>query len=163
MKQSGFILPFPALYLYIGASVAVLALLGFLRFHWIHEGREQALRESVEAAAKIVKQQGEITERVVTEYVEVQGKTRTVERQVEKEVIRYVETHAGSCLDADWGRLHDSAAAGAVPDPAPRVDGERRAPEASAALETVTANYAACHRTADRLDALQTWVKAQNQ
>lgn len=36
-----------------------------------------------------------------------------------------------------------------------------RAPTAAEALSTVTENYAAGHRTADKLDGLQDWVRKQ--
>lgn len=107
----------------------------------------------------IVVKRGEVTEKVVTRYVKVEGETRVVTNTIEKEVIRY--ENPGYCLDAAWGELHDDSAANTVSDPAGRADDTSRAPTAAGALETVTANYAACHRTADKLDALQAWVKGQ--
>lgn len=117
--------------------------------------------EQARQAVRIIVKQGEATERVVTRYVKVQGATRTVTQTVEKEVIRYVETNAGSCLDHAWGVLHDAAAANTLPPGPGPADGAARAPTAAQALEAVTGSYAACHRTADRLEALQAWVRAQ--
>ena len=112
-------------------------------------------------AVKIVVKQGEATERVVTRYVKVKGTTQVVTQTVEKEVVRYVETNPGPCLDAEWRRLHDTAAANTLPETTPRADDPGGAPTAAQALEAVTGSYAACHRTADRLEALQAWVRAQ--
>ena len=117
--------------------------------------------EQARAAVAIVVKQGKVTERVVNRYIKVKGDAVVVERTVEKEVTRYVETNPGYCLDADWRRLHD-ASTGAVPDPAGRTDGEgRTAPTAAGALQTVTENNARCIRTANRLDALQEWAREQ--
>jgi hypothetical protein len=112
-------------------------------------------------AVKVVVKQGEATERVVVRFVKVMGATQVVTQTIEKEVIRYVDTNHGSCLDAGWRRLHDAAAANTIPLPTPGPDGAGGAPTAAETLEAVTGSYAACHRTADRLDALQAWVKAQ--
>lgn len=101
------------------------------------------------------------TERVRTVYVKVAGETKVVTETVEKEVVKYAEANPGYCLDIGWRRLHDAAADNAIPGAGPGDDGSGGAPKASAAIGTVTANYAACHRTADRLDALQNWVRAQ--
>lgn len=119
--------------------------------------------QAKEAAATlvVVTKQGKVTEKVITKYVKVQGETRIVTETIEKEVVRYAEANPGYCLDAAWGRLHDRAAANTLSEPTGLADGAERAPTAAGALEAVTASYAACHRTADKLDGLQAWVKAQ--
>jgi hypothetical protein len=95
-------------------------------------------------------------------YVKVKAASVVVERAVETEVIRYVEKNPGLCLDAEWSRLHDEST-GAVPGAAAGADGEgRAAPTAAVALATVTGNNARCIRTADKLDALQDWVREQS-
>lgn len=134
---------------------------------WLH-GRGSGLKklyeyqaEQAKEGARIVVKRGEVTTRVVTEYVKVAGKTQTVTNTVEKEVVRYAVSNPGLQLDLAWRWLHDAAARNGLPDPAPRLDAEGGAPTAAQALETVTANYAACHRTADRLDSLQDWVRQQ--
>src|SRR3990167_955046 len=117
--------------------------------------------KQAQEAVKIITRQGEITEVVVKEYIEVKGKTEVRTRTVEKEVTKYVETNPGMCLDAEWGRLHDaSTGATAVPEAASGVDGKgRETPTAAIALKTVTENNARCIRTADKLDGLQSWVR----
>jgi len=117
--------------------------------------------KQAQQAIKVVVKQGEATERVIVNYVKVKGETRTVTQTVEKEVIKYVATNPGHCLDSEWGLLHDAAAANTVSTPPGRADGAGGAPTAAEALQAVTDSYAACHRTADRLDALQAWVREQ--
>lgn len=119
--------------------------------------------EQLNAATKINMKRAEVTERVVTKYItKIVPKTEIVTRTVEKEVIRYAESNPGLCLDGAWRVLHDAAAANTVPEPGTIPYGASGAPpRAAEALGTVTENYAACNRTADRLDALQEWVSEQ--
>lgn len=115
-------------------------------------------------AVKIVTRQGAATVKVVTEYVEVSGKTEYVTRYIDREVEIYVESSPDSLkLDARWGILHDAAATNTLPGTPSEDHGAGRAPSAAQALQTVTGNYAACHRTADRLDAAQAWIRAQKE
>lgn len=145
-------------------AVVVLAVTATLVGYGYHLGVKQLwdyqAKQATEAV-RIVKVQGAVTERVVTKYVKVAGATQTVTNTVKEEVVRYVERNPGSCLDAQWGRLHDAAALNRVPDPESIAHAAPGAPAAAAAIETVTENYAACHRTADRLEALQEWVLEQ--
>ena len=99
--------------------------------------------------------------RVVDRYVKVKGDTQVVTETITKEVVRYADANPGTCLDAGWRLLHDAAAANTVPDPGLKPDAAAGAPTAAAALQTVSANYAACWRTANRLDALQAWIREQ--
>ena len=110
-------------------------------------------------AVKIVVKQGAVTERIITEFIKVKGKSETIEKIVEKEVLVYA--NPGYCLDAEWRRLHD-ASTGTVPQAPGRADGEGGAPTAAEALQTTTQNNTRCIRTADKLDALQSWVRAQS-
>lgn len=116
------------------------------------------------AAVRLVTRQAAITERVITKYLDrvklIEGTTTTIE----KEVTRYVESKplALACLlDNRWLRLHDAAAAGAVPPAAGPADGAAGTVTAAAALPAITSNYAAAHRNAARLEALQGWVREQ--
>lgn len=150
-------------YLVYGAlAAAVAALLVGYGYHlgvkrlWDYQAKEAT------EAVRVAKVQGAVTERVVTKYVKVAGATQVVTNTVKEEVVRYVERNPGSCLDAQWGRLHDAAALNRVPDPESVAHVSAGAPTAAAAVETVTENYAACHRNADRLEALQEWVKEQH-
>lgn len=148
-----------ARWLVLGAVLAVAVVM--LRMHWVQVGREQILRETAVAGVRLVVKQGAVTERVVTKYIKLKAATEIVTQYVEKEVTRYAESNPGYCLDAEWRRVHDAEALNTVPEAAGRPDAEGGAPKAATALATVTANYAACHRTADRLDALQEWAAGQ--
>src|SRR5258706_13354999 len=114
---------------------------------------EQARQET-----RISKAREVVTTKVVTQYIKVKGATQVITNTVEKEVKVYADANPGYCLDAGWRSLHDAAALNGVPAAA---SGPPTAPRAAEALEGVTANYVACHRTADRLEALQGWVKEQ--
>jgi len=91
-------------------------------------------RQAIEAV-RIVTKRGEVTNQVITKYVKVAGETQIVTVTLMKEVDRYAETNAGSCLDVGWGRLHDAAAANRVPNPGPPAPGPVRAPPAAPAVE----------------------------
>jgi hypothetical protein len=120
--------------------------------------------EQARQAVKLVVRQAAATVKVITEYIQVAGKTEFVTRFVEKEVEVYVETHPDSRqLDARWGQLHDAAALNIVPGSPGQDHGTIGAPTAAEATTTTTQNYAACHRTADRLDACQAWIRGQKE
>jgi len=118
--------------------------------------------EQAQAAVAIVVKQGKVTERVVTEYIEIQGKTRTITNTIEKEVIKYVEAGLDRCpLSRAAVGLHDAAAANTLPDPARSTDGTASGVEVAALTQTCTENYAEYHRTAARLTSLQAWAREQ--
>lgn len=145
-------------------GVVALLIAGMLELDGYRRGERKLWEyQAKEAAARvvIVTKQGTVTEKVVTKYIKVREATQTIANGIKNEVIKYVETNPGYCLDARWGVLHDAAAANTVPESVRSADEPLRAPTAAGALETVTANYGACNRTADKLDALQDWVKAQ--
>lgn len=145
-------------------GVVAVVLLGAAWFHGYTRGELKLAEykaDQAKAAVVIVTKQGAITERVVTKYIKVKEASQNVAEGIKREIIKYVETHPGSCLDRQWGRLHDSAALGTVPTPASVADGTAGAPAAAAAIQTVTENYGACRRNAERLGALQEWVREQ--
>ena len=159
------------------AKWAVIALLvaAFGAFSWF-KGNEHGTQKLIDyqgrqatEAVRINTARSAAAAKVVTKYVQVKGDTEVVTQTIEKEVIKYADSNAGFCLDGAWRVLHDRAAANAVPAAGLKLDAAGGAaaadppgaPRAAEALDAVTGNYAACHRTADRLDALQAWVKAQ--
>lgn len=154
----------PLPYRIIVIALLALALFGYGWFRGNEYGTAKLAdyigKQAVEAV-RIVTKQGVVNTQVVTKYVKVAGETKIVTEAVEKEVIKYAEANPGYCLDARWRRLHDAAATNTVPDAAGATDGTVRAPRAAEALDTVTANYAACNSAEDRLDALQAWVRQQ--
>lgn len=115
--------------------------------------------EQATKAIKIMQGRTQVVTKVVTEYVKVAGKTQVVTNTIEKEVVRYADSNTGSCLDARWRVLHDASARNQVPPSPGGTDEASGAPKAAAAIGTVTENYAACNRTADRLDALQNLLR----
>lgn len=149
---------------WIGIGLLMLACAAFGWFRGNAHGTQKLYdyqAGQLKEAVRIAGVREKVTTKVVTEYVKVAAKTQTITETVQKEVVRYVESNPGYCLDAAWGRLHDAAATNTVPSAASGADGPERAPTAAGALEAVTESYAACHRTADRLDGLQAWVRAQ--
>jgi len=117
-------------------------------------------KQAIEAV-RIAKGRETVTIQMIARYVKVQGATQVVTQTVEREVVRYAEANPGFCLDPAWRVLHDAAALNSIPASPGRADAAGGAPKAAEALAGVTENYEACHRTADRLDALQGWVKQQ--
>lgn len=119
------------------AAALFAAALAFAWFQGYSTGRDKLddyIGQQAVAAVAIVTRQGKVTERVITEYVTVTvPRTELVTQTVEKEVIRYAEANpTGLCLDPDWRRLHDAAAANAVSDGSGRAPGGVRAPAAPA-------------------------------
>ncbi len=147
----------------IGVLVAA-----FGAFSWF-KGNEHGTQKLIDykgeqaaEAVRIVTKRGEVTERVVTEYIKVAGKTQVVTQAVEKEVVRYAEKNRTFTLDSEWRSLHDRAALNTVSAATGEPDAAVGTPPSAAeAIATVTANYGSCNRTADRLDGLQSWVREQ--
>lgn len=163
-RQRGYTLPFaiPTALLYIVATVAVLGFVGWQGYRLGVAELETYKVEQLEKATKLYLAREVVTERVVNHYIKVKGETKTVTETIVNEVIRYADSNSGVCLDGAWRVLHDDGALNRIPAPGLLADGEGRAPPTAAeAIRTVTENYAACHRTADRLDALQHWVNEQ--
>lgn len=163
-RERGFVLPFtvPTWAIYALLTAAVLLFTGWQGYR-IGAAKLGAYKvEQLEKATKLYLAREVVTERVVNHYIKVKGETKTVTETIVNEVIRYADSNPGMCLDGAWRVLHDDGALNRIPAPGLLADGEGRAPPTAAeAIRTVTENYAACHRTADRLDALQHWVNEQ--
>lgn len=150
-------------------AVLALAAAVFGAFCWF-KGNEHGTQKLVNyqgaqaiAAVKVNTARQVVNTQIVTKYVKVAAETKIVTETVEKEVVKYADANPGFSLDARWRVLHDAAALNAVSSTGPVADAAGgTAPTAAAAIGTVTENYAACHRTADRLDSLQAWVVAQS-
>ena len=110
---------------------------------------------------KVQVKQLEVTERVVTQYVD---RVRVVREQADA-VIREVPVYVPQSCDADgrlpagWRVLDDAAASGGAADPASIAHAQPVAPDTAAA--TVAHNYGTCRETAEQLTALQQWVREQ--
>ncbi len=110
----------------------------------------------IAALQKEQARQAQMVEKVVIEYRDRVKIVKEKGDEIVKLVPQYVRT---SCvLPGAWRVLHDSAASGGVPeDPAGAIAAADTV-ESLAALETVAANYTACHENAARLTALQQLV-----
>ena len=81
-------------------------------------------QKQAEEAIRIGKVRTEVTERVVTRYLEKKAATETVVVTIEKEVKGYADANPSNmCIDATWLRLHDRAAinTGTKPPAVPSV------------------------------------------
>ncbi len=123
---------------------------------WNTERAVQAI-----AVLRVQVKQVEVTERIVTQYVD---RVRIVREQADA-IIREVPVYVPAQCDPDgrlpagWRVLHDAAASGGAADPAAIAHAQPVAPDAAA--ETVARNYGTCRETAEQLSALQAWVSDQ--
>ena len=108
--------------------------------------------------AAIVPKQQAISERVVTKYVDRVQTVYKTGATITKEIPVYVPVD--SCpLPGGFRVLHDAAARGEIPDPAGIA---HAAPvDARDLAGTIVDNYTSCHADAERLIALQAWVREQ--
>lgn len=156
----------------IGAGAMVLAFAsGYKVSSWRCSAKLADIQAQAYQSAKIANarykslqaQQEAATVEVEKADAQRQVEREIVDREVIKEVIRYVQTpNATSCgIDNNGVRLHDAAARGRMPeDPETSAESDDPGPGASNAelLETVTINYATYRAIKDRLTALQAWV-----
>lgn len=128
------------------------------------EADQIAIQAAAEKARKIVELRQARTDIAAQLEIERNKETRVVERIVTDEVIKYVQTPAATqcAVDGNGVRIINSAAR--VP-PVSKTSGESNAGarDATAAnvVQSVTNNYATCHRVRNQLLALQDWVRAQ--
>lgn len=145
----------------VAYGVAILAVVAVLVGYGYHLGLRELWEyqaEQARAAVPIVRAQGEVTVRTVTEYrdriVKVKGETE----YIIEEVPVYVPAAADPVLGRGWVHLHDAAASRTVPDPAGRADAAAPELAASQAIKGVVANYGTCHAIGAQLVSLQQWV-----
>lgn len=111
--------------------MVVLAAGSVIWFLGYSTGRDKLDDYIAKQAVQSVKMAGKrasVTIRVVTKYVETAGKTETIIKEVEKEVVKYAVINPGSCLDDRWRVLHDAAARGQVPPAGPEAHDPMRSP-----------------------------------
>lgn len=139
----------------IGLALS-LAAAAFITFG-LSKRDQRVVREAQQAVtAQVVQKAAAVEAEVVPPHIETITRVRTVTKEIIREVPVYVP--AGSCsLPPGWRLLHDAAAAGEVPDPAGIPDAAPVAPDEAASA--VAANYGACLENAERLRALQQWVR----
>ena len=150
----------------IAAVAAFLAVYGGICWFKGDSYGTQKLTEyqaaQMKEAVRIVTKQGEVTTQVVTKYVQVAAKTQATAQTIEKEVVKYETLKLDrTLLSVAAVRLHDSAAANAVPPAASPTDDSPSGVTAAAIVATCTANYATYFKVADELTGLQDWVRQQ--
>ena len=155
------VIPWP--YRLLALAALGLALVGFgwvkgaghVQAQWDTAVQQQALQ-----VATVREEQAQATVEVITQYVDRVRVVREKGDTIIKEVPVYVPVQAdASCtINRGFVRLHDAAAAGALPEPARDTDAAAADIALSAVAGTVATNYQTCHETAEQLRALQTWV-----
>ena len=155
-------LPSWVLWLALAALVAAAAGWGYVKgARSVQADWAAATAEQSSVVARVQVAQAQVTEHVVTQYVDRVRTVREAGETIVKEVPVYVpaQCDADGRLPAGWRVLHDAAASGQPADAARAADAQPVAPDAAA--ETVARNYLTCRETAEQLTALQQWVIEQ--
>ena len=122
---------------------------------------DTAIQQQALQAVATRERQAQATVKVVTEYVDRVRIVREKGDTIIKEVPVYVPVQADAACSINRGflRLHDTAAAGELPEPARDADAASAGIALSAVAGTVAANYQTCHENAEQLRVLQTWIR----
>lgn len=93
---------------------------------------------------------------VITQYVDRERVVHQVIHDIQRETPRYVTpaTDASFPLPVGFVRLHDAAAAAALPGPPGPTDAQASAVAASDAAIVIASNYGTCHAIRAQLNAL---------
>lgn len=152
------IIPFP-----VKIMVLLMLISGALGFGYM-KGSEQGKlaiasleAKSQEQIAELEKKNSEISNKVVTQYVD---KIHTVK---EKEYV-YVDAAknsvpAQSDMSNGWVYLHDVSASGGDADASRSSDATSSGIKDNEALITIIGNYSRCNQNASQLTALQSWIE----
>lgn len=137
--------------------VLFLVLGGFVLGLKVEGWRNAALREKIALAQEQFRQERLLTNVMIGELAALrEEKARVVYRKIVERVTELVP--AGSCeLPAGWRLLHDAAALRA--DPATGPGDHVATVPAQDAARTVAENYESHHRTADRLEDCQRYIR----
>lgn len=144
------------------AAAAGLACWATARYHAAVDRAEKAETAAGELRTQLTNAQGATV--TVTKYVDRERVIRVKGDTVIKEVPRYVTVQADAACVVPRGfvRLHDAAAAGAVPDPdTGDADAAPSGVALSAVAGTVAANYTDSHANSEQLSALQQALRDQ--
>lgn len=137
--------------------IIFVLLAGFVAGIKVEAWRNSALREKIAAVSEELRQERLLTNEMIGQMAALrEEESRVVYRKIVERVTELVPV--SSCdLPAGWRMLHDAAALRTDPAPGP-VD--HVAPVAAQdAARTVAENYEAHHRTADRLEDCQRYVR----
>ena len=145
--------------IYAVAGVGLLALIAYMRLHWIQVGREEILRENVQAAIRIVNKVQVVTKTVETVRIKREKEIEHVFHTVFQDVVREVPVRVGCNVTRGWMRGHDYAAAGDDRSkPGGLDDKTDTGIDEAQALGVVGDNYKKFHQVANDLKACRSAV-----
>ena len=156
------LIPWPYRLLALVALAAALIGFGWVKGAGHVQARwDAAVQQQSLQTAALRERQAQATVKVVTEYVDRVRVVREKGDTIIKEVPVYVPVQADAACTINRGfvRLHDAAAAGELPEPAGNADASAAGLALSAVATTVTTNYQTCHENAEKLRALQKWIR----
>ena len=156
------LIPWPYRLLALVALAAALIGFGWVKGAGHVQARwDAAVQQQSLQTAALRERQAQATVKVVTEYVDRVRIVREKGDTIIKEVPVYVPVQADAACTINRGfvRLHDAAAAGELPEPAGNADASAAGLALSAVATTVTTNYQTCHENAEKLRALQKWIR----
>lgn len=118
---------------------------------------QKVATEAQEKVAELERQNTEISNKVVTKYVD---KVKVV-KEKEYVYVNTAENLVPSLVDMSngWVYLHDISAKNGDADPTRSADATSSGVKDNQAIRTVTENYSICRQNADQLVELQNWIK----
>jgi len=153
------------LFQWVGMPIICLVI-GFGAGWRVHDWKDASSQvRTVVKVAKVVEKQGAINTVAAQKEQAAQDRIVLVTKTIVQKVPEYVtaEADARCVVPNGFVRIHDAAAAGVppVPNAAGKPDDAPSGVELSSIAETVAGNYGAAHLNAERLLALQEWLKQQ--
>ena len=119
---------------------------------------QKAANEAEQLKIELEKEQNNIKEKVVTEYVDKVKIVKEKEYVLQQAATNNVPSQYN--LSNGWVYIHDHATStqGGVPDPAATADATPSDVKDNQALLTILTNYSVCLQNAQQLIGLQNWV-----
>ncbi len=157
----------PVLVIPLAAKIAIAttlatALFGSGMYVGHKWGVSSCYEATIEAQAHSIEtgiQQGVVSDKTVTKYVDRVQIVKEKGRTIIKEIPIYVKDDTCT-LSGGFRMLHDSAANNELPDPARIADAETVSFET--ATKTIFENYEACNVNSETLSSLQQWLREQS-
>ena len=161
----GSVVPLPyrilAMVLLIGAVAGFSYVKGYSHAENKYElEKAKFLADSEKKYNELLIKKNKVDIQIVTEYVEKKVYiTKWRERNVG--IIDEIPTSTICDLPNGWVHIHNSSAAGLHADTSSAADGTPSGINTSEALGGVVENYGSCHENAEKLKALQKWIREQ--
>lgn len=113
--------------------------------------------------AKKEKESAEVSEKVVTKYVERVTVVKEKGDEIIKEIPKLISQSddAKCAVPNGFVSVHDAAAKNEVPDTTRSINEGSSGVKISEVAETVTENYTTCHQNSQQLKSLQEWIREQ--